>query len=58
MASAEVGAYVFLAGYGLVLWGAIRVFGFRRVMWAIFGVLLLGIAVAFKTLGAVVSPRR
>ena len=49
--------YVFLAGYGLLLDGAIKVFGLRRVLGVIFGIVFLGVVVALKTLGAVTSRR-
>jgi hypothetical protein len=53
----ELAGYTILAGYGLMLLGAIRVFGLKRVLLVMFGIVFLGIGIAFKTLGAV-SARR
>ncbi len=58
MSSEELGAVVFLVGY-LGLFGlAIRVFGVRRVLWAVFLVVFLAVAVAFKSLGVITGGRR
>lgn len=58
MSSEETGAIFFLLGYAALLVSAIRVFGLRRVLWAIALVVFLAVAVAFKTLGAVTGARR
>ena len=50
MTQEELAGYTLLAGYGLMLLVAIKVFGFRRVLLVIFGIVFLGIAVAFGTL--------
>ena len=57
MPSEEIGGFVFLAGYVLLLVGAIKVFGLRRVFGVIFGIVFLGVALALKTLGGVTSRR-
>lgn len=58
MTNEELGAVFFLIGYGVLLLGAIKIFGLRRVMWSLCLVVFLAIAVAFKTLGAVTGGRR
>jgi hypothetical protein len=58
VASEEIGAYVLLAGYGLMFLGAMKVFGLRRVLLVVFGIVFLAVAIAFKTLGSISSPRR
>jgi hypothetical protein len=49
---------VMLAGWGLILYGAIKLFGIRRVLWFFALVLILAIAVAFRTLGGITGGRR
>ena len=44
----ELAGYTLLAGYGLMLLGAIKVFGLRRVLLAGYGLMLLG---AIKVFG-------
>lgn len=58
MTSQELGAVVFMLGYGALLLGAIKVFGLRRVLVVLFGIVFLAIAVAFKSLGVVTGGRR
>ena len=58
MTSEELGAVMFLLGYAAVLVGAIKVFGLRRVVMFLLGFVLLGIVIAFKTLGVIVGSRR
>ena len=58
MTSRELDALIFLAGYGVFLVAAIKVFGLRRVMAVLFGIVFLAVVVAFKTLGAVTGGRR
>ena len=58
MSSQELDALIFLAGYGVLLVAAIKVFGLRRVMAVLFGIVFLAVVVAFKTLGAVTGGRR
>jgi hypothetical protein len=54
----ELGAVFFLIGYGVLFLGAVKIFGLRRVMWALCLVVFLAVVVAFKTLGAVTGGRR
>jgi hypothetical protein len=56
--SQELGAVVFMVGYGALLLGAIKVFGLRRVLVVLFGIVIFAIAVAFKSLGVVTGGRR
>lgn len=58
MTSRELDALIFLAGYGVLLVAAIKIFGLRRVMAVLFGIVFLAVVVAFKTLGAVTGGRR
>lgn len=58
MTSQELGAVVFMVGYGALLLGAIKVFGLRRVLVVLFGIVIFAIAVAFKSLGVVTGGRR
>ena len=58
MTSQELGAVVFMLGYGVLLLTAIKVFGLRRVLMVLFGIVFLAIAVAFKSLGVVAGGRR
>ena len=58
MSREELGAVFFLIGYGVLLLGAVKIFGLRRVMWALCLVVFLAVVVAFKTLGAVTGGRR
>lgn len=58
MTREELGAVFFLIGYGIMFVIAVRVFGLRRVLWALGLVVFLAVAVAFKTLGALTGGRR
>ena len=58
MSREQFGAVVFLVGYGVLFLGAVKVFGLRRVLWALCLVVFLAMVVAFKTLGAVTGGRR
>ena len=58
MTSRELDALIFLAGYGVLLVAAIKVFGLRRVVAVLFGIVFLAVVVAFKTLGAVTGGQR
>lgn len=58
MTNEEFSAIVFFAGYGVLFLVAVKVFGLRRVLWALGLVVFLAVVVAFKTLGAVTSSRR
>lgn len=58
MNSQELGAVFFLLGYAVLFVVAVRVFGLRRVLWAICLVVFLAVAVAFRTLGAVTGSWR
>jgi hypothetical protein len=57
VASEELAAWGPVAGYGLMLLGAIRIFGARRVAWVFFGVVVVAVVVAFKTIGAIAGRR-
>ena len=58
MSEQELSAIVMLLGYVAVLVVAVKVFGIRRVLWAIALVVVLAVMVAFKTLGAITGGRR
>lgn len=58
MTREELGAVFFLIGYGVMFLMAVKVFGLRRVLWALCLVVFLAVVVAFKTLGAVTGGRR
>lgn len=58
MSAEEFGPTVFLVGYGLMLLAAVRVFGVRRVLWALGLIVVLGFAIVFKTLGVITGGRR
>ena len=58
MTSQELSGLVFLAGYGVLLVVAVKVFGLRRVVMVVFGVVFLAVVVAFKTLGTLTGARR
>ena len=53
----ELAGYTLLAGYGLMLLGAIKVFGIRRVLLVVLGIMFLGVGVAFGTLRGVTNRR-
>ena len=53
----ELAGYALLAGYGLMLLVAIKVFGFRRVLLSILGIVFLGIGLAFGSLRGVTERR-
>jgi hypothetical protein len=58
MTSDEMGAAMFLLGYLALLLGAIKVFGARRVVMVLFGVVVLAFVIAFKSLGVITGARR
>ena len=58
MSSEEAGALFLLCGYALMLLGAIKIFGVRRVLMCFVGLTMLAIVVAFKTLGVITAGRR
>jgi hypothetical protein len=58
MTSEEFGAVVFGLGYLALLIGAIRVFGLRRVVFFLLGVVFLGVVVAMKSLAVMTGSRR
>ena len=58
MSEQELSAVVMLLGYTAVLVVAVKVFGIRRVLWAIALVVVLAVTVAFKTLGVITGGRR
>ena len=57
MSREELAGYSLLAGYGLMLLVAIKVFGFRRVFMVLVGIVFLAVAVAFGTLRGVTDRR-
>jgi hypothetical protein len=58
VASEEIGGYIILICWGLMLWGAIKVFGFRRVALVALWIVVLAVGTAFRTLGAFTDTRR
>ena len=58
MSEQELSAVMMLLGYAAVLVVAVKVFGIRRVLWAIALVVVLAMMVAFKTLGVITGGRR
>jgi hypothetical protein len=58
MTSQELSGIVFVLGYLGLLVGAVKIFGIRRVLWFFAGIVVLGVAVAFKSLGAITSSGR
>jgi hypothetical protein len=58
VSSEELGGMVILAVYGALLVLAVKVFGIRRVLWAIGLVVFFAVAIAFKSLGAFTGGRR
>ena len=57
MGREEIGAYVFLAGYGLLLLGATKVFGVRRMTRFLLAIVLVGIWIALGTLRGLAARR-
>ena len=57
MTSEQVGGYVFLAGYVLLFFAAVKAFGLRRVMTLVLGIFVIGIAIAMSSLRAVTDRR-
>lgn len=58
MTSEELGGLVFLFVYALMLAGAVKIFGIRRVLMFFLGLTILGLVIAFKTLGVITGSRR
>jgi hypothetical protein len=58
MTSEEIGGYIIVACWGLMLWGAIKVFGFRRVALVTIWFVVFAVGIAFRTLGAFTDTRR
>ena len=50
MSREEFGAVVLLIGYGLLFLGAVKVFGLRRVLWAVCLVVFLAVVLPFGPL--------
>lgn len=44
---------IILGFYGLLLFGAIKLFGMRRVLWFFVLLTILGVSIAFKSLGVI-----
>jgi hypothetical protein len=53
----ELAGYTLLAGYGLMLLIAIRVFGLRRALLVILGIVFLGVGIALGSLRGVTNRR-
>jgi hypothetical protein len=53
----EVAGYTLLAGYGVILLGAIKIFGLRRVLTFIFAIVFLAMGVVFGSFRAPTSRR-
>lgn len=58
MANEEIGGYILVGIYGLTLLAAIRVFGIRRVALVFIGLVVLGLAIGLRAVGAIASSRR
>lgn len=57
MTSEQIGGYVFLAGYLLLLVAAVKAFGLRRVLMFFLGIFVIGIAIAMGSLRSVTDRR-
>lgn len=57
MTSEEIGAALILAGYLGVLLLAMKVFGVRRVLWVLFGIVFFAVWVAMRTLSGITDRR-
>lgn len=57
MTQEELAGYSLLAGYGLMLLAALKVFGVRRVLLVILGIVFLGVGIAVGTLRGLTSRR-
>jgi hypothetical protein len=53
----EMAGYTVLAGYGLMLLIAIKVFSLKRVLLVILGIVFLGVGIAFGTFRGVTNRR-
>ena len=53
----ELAGYTLLAGYARMLRVAIRVFGFKRVLLVVLGIVFLGIGIAFGSFRGVTNRR-
>ncbi len=53
----EVAGYTLLAAYGILLLGAIRLFGLRRILMVILGIVFLAMATALGTLRGMTTRR-
>lgn len=53
----ELAGYTLLAGYGLMLLGTIKIFGFKKVLLVILGIVFLGVGIAFGTFKSVTNRR-
>lgn len=58
MTSEEIGGYIIVAIWALMLYGAIRVFGIRRVALVALWFVVFALGVAFRTFSAVTTTRR
>lgn len=54
MTSSEMaGMAIILGFYGLLLFGAIKLFGMRRVLWFFVLLTILGVSIGMKSLGVI-----
>jgi hypothetical protein len=58
VASEEIGGYIILVSWGLMLWGAVKVFGFRKVALVALWIVIVAVGSAFRMLGAFTDTRR
>lgn len=54
----EVGITIIVAFYVVLLLLALKVFGLRRVLWLFVLLTVLGISIAFRSLGVIVGSSR
>jgi hypothetical protein len=57
MGENELAAIVTFTVWGLMLAGAVKLFGARRVAWFLVILVVLAISVAFRSLGAITDRR-
>ncbi|MDQ4144903.1 MAG: hypothetical protein M3198_14420 [Actinomycetota bacterium] len=55
MASEEIGGYILMGVYGLMLIGAVKVFGLRRVLWFFVALTVLGLWIGIRTVTSIAS---
>ena len=50
--------YVMLATWGLMVLGAIKIFGIRRVLWGVALLVVFAFVIALRAVGAIAGSRR